>query len=160
MHSFRLFAATFALGILGFGFPQAVSADGNLSDQRMADSPEALIRSLGEVSFLTPEEMAAKKQAELSGLIQPFDIPQTPQILDPRMDPRATIVARDIGEYLDHLTGISIKSKNDGNLIWGRIQGTKYEREASDYVESKLKEFGFEDVRKDLVPARRPLWYL
>ena len=31
-----------------------------LSDQSMADSPEALIRSLGEVSFLTPEQMAAK----------------------------------------------------------------------------------------------------
>ncbi|MDG1207357.1 MAG: hypothetical protein P8N51_18455, partial [Pseudomonadales bacterium] len=60
--------------------------------------------------------------------------------------------------YLDHLTGISIKSKNDGNLIWGRVQGTKYESEASHYVEGKLKELGFTDVRKDKVPARRPLW--
>ncbi len=160
MHTIQRLAATVFLAIFGLGFPQAASADGTLSDQRMADSPEALIMSLSEVSFLTPKEMAAKREAELSGLIQPFEIRQIPQILDPRMDPRAAIVASDIGEYLDHLTGISIKSKNDGNLIWGRIQGTKYEREASDYVETKLKEFGFEDVRKDLVPARRPLWHL
>lgn len=131
-----------------------------LSDQRMADSPEALIKSLGAVSFLTPEEMAQKRAQELSGLLHPFDIPQSPQLLDPRFDPRASIQAAVISEYLDHLTGISIKSKNDGNLIWGRVQGTKYEREASDYVEEQLKTFGFADVRKDLVPARRPLWHL
>ena len=96
----------------------------------------------------------------MSGLRHPFDIPQSPQLLDPRFDPRASIQAADISEYLDHLTGISIKSKNDGNLIWGRVQGTKYEREASDYVEEQLKAFGFADVRKDLVPAWRPLWHL
>ena len=33
---------------------------GKLSDQRMAESPEALIDALGEISFLTPEQMKAK----------------------------------------------------------------------------------------------------
>jgi len=132
----------------------------NLSDQRMADSPEALIKVLSEVSFLTPEEMKAKRTREVDALLQPLSVEQTPQILDPRIDPRASIRSEDIGTYLDHLTQISIKSKNDGNLIWGRVQGTRYEREASDYVEAKLTEFGFSDVRKDRIPARRPLWHL
>lgn len=131
-----------------------------LSDQRMADSPEALIKTLGEVSFLTPEQMKKKREHEIRDILQPLDIAQTPQILDPRLDPRADITAKDIGEYLDHLTNIAIKSKKDGNLIWGRVQGTKYERQASYYVEKKLKEFGFKDVRKDRIPARRPLWHL
>ncbi len=162
MQSIKLLTTIVFSVVFGLPFQQTVTAQtsSTLSDQRMADSPEALIKSLGEVSFLTPEEMTAKIQLELSGLIQPFQIQQTPQIFDPRMDPRAPIIASDIDEYLDHLTNISIRSKNDGNLIWGRVQGTEYEREASDYVETKLKEFGFEDVRKDLVPARRPLWHL
>ena len=152
-----LFGNNYAPVVLAQGVDEA---SGKLSDQRMADSPEALIKALSEVSFLTPEEMQAKRSHEIAAILQPLDISQAPQVLDPRVDPRAGIRADDIGEYLDHLTDISIKSKNDGNLIWGRVQGTKYEREASDYVESKLLEFGFSDVRKDRVPARRPLWHL
>ena len=150
---------TFALGS-ALKTVMAGEESPELSDQRMADSPEALIRSLGEVSFLTPEQMAAKRAQEIDGLLEPMNIEQSPQILGTQLDPRAPIRARDIAEYLDHLTGISIRSKEDGNLIWGRVQGTKYEREASDYVEARLREFGFEDVRKDLIPARRPLWHL
>jgi hypothetical protein len=58
------------------------------------------------------------------------------------------------------LTAVALKSKAEGNLLWGRIQGTQYEREAADWVQAKLQEFGFEDIRKDTVPARRPLWWL
>ena len=148
--------------LLGPAMAFAADSDSTskLSDQRMANSPEALIKALADISFLTPEETQAKLEIEFGDMLQPLNLMQAPQILDPRLDPRADIAASDISEYLDHLTGISIKSKNDGNLIWGRVQGTKYEREASHYVEGKLKEFGFTDVRKDKVPARRPLWYL
>ena len=166
MRFLRIAAICGALLVFGNNYAPVVlaqgvdEASGKLSDQRMADSPEALIKALSEVSFLTPEEMQAKRSHEIAAILQPLDISQAPQVLDPRVDPRAGIRADDIGEYLDHLTDISIKSKNDGNLIWGRVQGTKYEREASDYVESKLLEFGFSDVRKDRIPARRPLWHL
>ena len=85
MKSIKILATIIFVMVFGLPFQQTVIAQtsSTLSDQRMADSPEALIKSLGEVSFLTPEEMAAKKQLELSGLLQPFGIQQTAQILDP-----------------------------------------------------------------------------
>ena len=139
---------------------ERVQGEDPLSDQRMADSPEALIDALSDVAFLPPDKLRAKRGQEVESLLQPLNIQQAMQPFDPRIDPRADIKAEDIAGYLDYLTQISIKSKKDGNLIWGRIQGTKYERQASNYVEKKLKSFGFSDVRKDRVPARRPLWHL
>lgn len=108
--SFKPLMLMSALVFLGLSAASAHDTTA-LSDQRMADSPEALIKSLGAVSFLTPEEMAQKRAQELSGLLHPFDIPQSPQLLDPRFDPRASIQAADISEYLDHLTGISINRR-------------------------------------------------
>jgi len=80
--------------------------------------------------------------------------------LDEATDPRKDIKAEDIQTYIDKLTDISLQSKRDGELLWGRIQGTKYERQASEWIEQELKSFGFKDVRKDKIPARRLLWRL
>lgn len=70
------------------------------------------------------------------------------------------IAAADIQRQLDALTAISLQSRADGNLLWGRIQGTKYERQAARLAEQQLRAYGFGDVRKDKVLARRPLWRL
>ncbi len=58
-----VFTAICCLSALGLLWPSEVQAQeakqptAELSDQRMADSPEALIKALNEVSFLTPEQM-------------------------------------------------------------------------------------------------------
>ena len=134
--------------------------DQGLSDQRMAASPEELIAALESVSFLRPTEYEAVRSRELDGIMAPLELGTLPQRVAAADEQYSGIVASDIQEYLNALTEISIQSKNDGNLIWGRIQGTKYERQASEWAEQKLMEFGFTDVRKDRIPARRPLWHL
>ena len=135
-------------------------ADSGLSDQRMAASPEELIKALGDISFKTPQEYDSIIASEMGNAIGPLDIGYMKQSIDVATDPNNDIKASDIEEYLDKLTDFAIQSKNDGELIWGRVQGTKYEREASQWVGNKLEEFGFNDVRTDTIPARRPLWYL
>jgi len=131
-----------------------------LSDQRMATSPEGLMKVLSDVSFLSPEEYQAKFNAEKSTTIRSFGIGPIAQAIEQESDPRNDITAVQIQGYLDHLTDISLQSRRDGELLWGRIQGTRYERQASNWAEQKLKDFGFDDVRKDRIPARRPLWRL
>ncbi|MDG1443434.1 MAG: hypothetical protein P8R02_12225 [Pseudomonadales bacterium] len=54
-----------------------------LSDQHMANSPEALIKALADISFLTPEETQAKLEIEFGDMLQPLNLIQAPQILDP-----------------------------------------------------------------------------
>ena len=60
--------------------------------------------------------------------------------------------------YADVLSGIAIQSRKDGAILWGRIQGTKYERQAHDWIYQKLKSFGIEDVRHDKFPSGFPQW--
>ena len=136
------------------------NASSSLSDQRMATTPEGLIKALGEVSFKTPEEYNRVIEQETKAAIGEFDIGLVQQSIDESSDPYNDILASDIQKYLDTLTEFAIQSKKDGNLIWGRIQGTKYERDAALWVGEKFREFGIQDVRVDTVPARRPLWYL
>ena len=111
---------------------QAGSAgDTALSDQRMATSPQELIKILSEAAYLKPEEYQAKWDAEVGETIHPFGLGALAQHLDEKTDPRRDIKAEDIKAAIDVLTGISLQSKHDGELLWGRIQGTKYERQAS-----------------------------
>lgn len=136
------------------------SPKSKLSDQRMAASPEGLMKVLSDISFLTPTAYQSKFNTEKANSIHPFGVGSIAQLLDEKSDPRSDITAAEITGYLKHLTDISLQSKRDGELLWGRIQGTKYERQASNWAAKKLTEFGINDVRKDRIPARRPLWRL
>lgn len=45
-----------------------------------------------------------------------------PQTLDEKADPRNKILAKDIESYAMKLKGFATESKEDGNILWGRIQ--------------------------------------
>ncbi|MEP6160357.1 MAG: hypothetical protein ABJ171_08320 [Halieaceae bacterium] len=126
----------------------------------MADSPQALMNALSEIAFMPAEQYDDVTKAQIAERTWPLGVAAISQQLEESSDPRRDITAQEIGGYLDALTAIAVKSKADGNLLWGRVQGTKYEREGSNWVQQKLQEFGFGDIRKDRVPARRPLWWL
>ena len=50
-------------------FSAESNSTSKLSDQRMADSPEALIKALDEISFLTPEQMDKKREIEFGDML-------------------------------------------------------------------------------------------
>jgi hypothetical protein len=62
-------------------------------------------------------------------------------------------------QYVNEITGVSRKSKEDGEKYWGRIAGTKYDDMIEGWVESKFKEFGLQNVNRqyfDLGPQFFP----
>lgn len=62
-------------------------------------------------------------------------------------------------QFVNEITGVSRKSRDDGERYWGRIAGTKYDDMIEGWTEQKFKEFGLQDVRRqyfDLPPQFFP----
>ena len=66
----------------------------------------------------------------------------------PFTDPQyAKIDGFKIKSYINEITAISRKSRDDGNQYWGRIAGTPYDKMTTDWVASQYKRIGLEQVR-------------
>jgi hypothetical protein len=48
--------------------------------------------------------------------------------------------------YINDITGISRKSRDDGNQYWGRLTGSEYDHMTTDYVAAQLKRVGVQNV--------------
>ncbi|MGF1697990.1 hypothetical protein L4C54_20205 [Vibrio lamellibrachiae] len=127
--------------------------------QNMASTPEEMVKILANVSFLKPEELSQRVQALHEGHFPTLSMDESPRpYLDASEDPRGDINADDIEAFAMKLVDISKKSREDGNILWGRIQGTKYEAEAQTLVADTLRSYGVEDVREDFFPIRNAQW--
>ncbi|HEV3057382.1 MAG TPA: M28 family peptidase [Vicinamibacterales bacterium] len=62
--------------------------------------------------------------------------------------PYAKIDGFKIKEYINQITAISRKSRDDGNQYWGRIAGTPYDQMTTDWVIAQYRRLGLEQVRK------------
>jgi hypothetical protein len=65
-----------------------------------------------------------------------------------------------IKNFVREITAIADKCRDDGNRWWGRIAGTKYDDMTEELVETKFKQFGLQDVRRqyfDLPPQWFPI---
>ena len=60
--------------------------------------------------------------------------------------------------FVNEITGVSRKSREDGELLWGRIAGTKYDDMVETLVEEKFKAWGLQSHRQyfDLPPQWFP----
>ena len=66
----------------------------------------------------------------------------------PFTDPQyAKIDGFKIKSYINEITAISRKSRDDGNQYWGRIAGTPYDKMTTDWVLAQYKRIGLEQVR-------------
>lgn len=74
------------------------------------------------------------------------------------MERHASIDGERILQNLKELTEFSLQSKADGNALWGRIAGSKYERLATEYVEKEFLEYGLENVRIEEFPLTNGDW--
>ena len=59
--------------------------------------------------------------------------------------------------WVDQITAVSRKSRDDGERFWGRIAGTKYDEMTEQIVEDAFKSFGLQNVRRQWfdLPAQR-----
>src|ERR1700687_4811585 len=70
----------------------------------------------------------------------------------------ADVDALKIKAMIGEITAISRKSRDDGNQDWGRIPGTPYDRMMQDWVMSRFKALGLEDVGRQEI-SMHALWY-
>jgi hypothetical protein len=75
----------------------------------------------------------------------------------PFSDPQYTkIDGFKIKGYINEITAISRKSRDDGNQYWGRIAGTPYDKMTADWVAAQYKRLGLEqiEVHEFVLPAQ------
>ncbi|MGR5209802.1 hypothetical protein ACPV4A_04595 [Vibrio rotiferianus] len=124
--------------------------------QNMANSPEEMLKILSDISFLTPEKLQQKTQALHETHFHQLDMEETPR---PYIEnDKEDIRSEDIEAFAMKLVDISKQSREDGNILWGRVQGTKYEAQAQTLVADTLRSLGIDDVRQDFFPIRNPQW--
>ena len=139
--------------------PSAEDSDPAEQSISMAATPDGLVEAVTEAAFLTPDEYRTALGAARAKRTFSLGLEQLPQSLDESTDPRAAITAQQIKAYADRLVGFATQSKRDGEILWGRIEGTRYERAAQDWIFSTLKEFGLEDVHHDRFPTYEKIWF-
>ncbi len=60
--------------------------------------------------------------------------------------------------FVNEITAVSRKSRDDGELLWGRIAGTKYDDMVEGIVEAKFKAWGLANVRRQYFDLG-PQWF-
>lgn len=156
----RLFILNFLFCVFMLSQAPSVLADTDTPEnkQALATSPQALVKMLSDIAFLPPADYAAKLEQERGEHAFPIGLPQMPQYLAVADDPRADIGAQAIADDAEVLINIARKSRDDGEVLWGRIQGTQYEREAHQWIFAQLQSFGLEQVYHDPFPSQYPQW--
>ena len=71
----------------------------------------------------------------------------------------ARLDAHRIKGYIDEITAISRKSRDDGNQYWGRITGTPYDKMTTDWVAAQFRRIGLEQVRTQEFTMLPPQWF-
>ena len=61
-------------------------------------------------------------------------------------------------EFVRAIVAVSEKSKADGELLWGRLAGTKYDDMVEGVVEAKFKQWGLQDVHRQYFDLP-PQWF-
>ena len=79
--------------------------------------------------------------------------------LPPAEQAYAALSGRRIKGYIDEITAISRKSRDDGNQYWGRITGTPYDRMTAEWVAAQFRRIGLEQVRIQAFDTLPPQWF-
>jgi hypothetical protein len=61
-------------------------------------------------------------------------------------------------QFVGEIVAVSEKSKTDGELLWGRLAGTKYDDMVEGIVETKFRQWGLQDVHRQFFDLP-PQWF-
>ena len=161
MKTFNAVLSILALACMfsfSYAYAQHEPLDAQVNKQAMASSPKELVEILENASFLEPAKYDEVLRQMREGYQNSFDLPVIPQVLDEETDPRNDILAEDIEKNSMQMVKFAKMSKDDGNILWGRIQGTKYELMAHQWIRDELKRIGLKDVHYNEMPTQFPQW--
>jgi hypothetical protein len=104
----------------------------------------------------TPEERQALRQKVLATY---HDLGLGPlPLIGPGADDYPDIRGKQIHARLEEIVGFSEECRRDGNILWGRIAGTKYGHETAAYVQRKFNEAGLQNIHADSMPRNAQWW--
>jgi hypothetical protein len=104
----------------------------------------------------TPEErQAAREKAQ-----QAFpDLGLGPlPLVGPGRSDYPDIQGAKMHRYVREIVEFSEQSRRDGNILWGRICGTKYQHDTAAYVQKKFTEYGLQSVHADNFTRNAQWW--
>lgn len=93
--------------------------------QALATFPQALVDMLSEVAFMPSDEHAGKVAGEGGEHAFPIRLAPLPAYIDAASDPRSDITGEELADYANVLAAIANRSREDSEILWGRIQGTQ-----------------------------------
>lgn len=68
------------------------------------------------------------------------------------------IRGEDLKKYMRDIVHFCMLSRHDGDLLWGRQAGTKYEKMTADYLLTHFKASGMDEVWQEEFPLIEPQW--
>ena len=63
-------------------------------------------------------------------------------------------------QFVNEITGVARKDRDSGNKYWGRIAGSKADAEVEELVAARFREFGLQDVRRQVFDLPPQWWAL
>ena len=78
--------------------------------------------------------------------------------LPPGQEAYGQLLGDHMADYVKQIVAISIKDRDEGNLLWGRTAGTKNDVLAEDWVATKFKDAGLQDVHRQTFNLP-PQWF-
>jgi hypothetical protein len=124
-----------------------------------------IVSGVGLVVFaaafmVLPRSLSAQRQAKPPVATHPHDLDAS--YIRMPLPPGEQQYGRIDGEHLrgivNEITAVSRKSRDDGELIWGRVAGTKYDDMVEGLVESKFRQVGLQDVHRQYFDLP-PQWF-
>jgi hypothetical protein len=124
---------------------------------------EVVLAAVFAAGLLTPAQAQRGGGGERSGPGQPpLWLPDEEYLrwpLPPAEQAYARLDAHRIKGYINEITAISRKSRDDGNQYWGRITGTRYDAMTTDWIAAAFRRIGLEQVRTQEFTKLPPQWF-
>lgn len=127
----------------------------------MATNPEAMLkRTTDLVKNITPDELEKINDKETDVFVHPMQLEHTEKaiLFEKDENPYKEIDVKRTREHVNEIVKPALLSKEEGEILWGRIQGTKYEAMALDYIENQLNQMGLDHVVRNHYESPLPLW--
>jgi hypothetical protein len=104
----------------------------------------------------TPEDRQAARQQTKASFYD-LDLGSLP-LLGPAKADYPDIQGASLHKYVEDIVGFAEESRRDGNILWGRVSGTKYQHETAEYMQKKFGEFGLQKIHTDSLMRNAQWW--
>jgi len=104
----------------------------------------------------TPEERQAARE-KVKASFYDLGLGSLP-LAGPGKNDYPDIQGTTLHKYVENIVEFAEQSRRDGNILWGRVSGTKYQHETAEYMQKKFGEFGLENIHTESFMRNAQWW--